>query len=111
MTVSGRFFMGVVVAAMAAGCSQKLTYERWATIQPGDSEEVVAATLGEPADKPSDMTWLYLDPDRNITAYIYFDDAQVIGKTWADPERGMIGQSPKVNQPGDMERQTYQKIE
>ncbi len=93
----------------AAGCAQKLTYERWETITEGQSRDAVQAVLGDPAER-LDMRWMYLDPDRGITADIYFDQTKVIGKTWADPKRGICGKSPNVNQPGDAEEHNYQKI-
>lgn len=92
------------------GCAQKLTYERWDTIQQGESPEVVKAILGKPLEQ-GDTRWLYHDADRGITADIYFQDAKVIGKTWADPDRGMCGKSPLVNQPGDVDKHEYRKVE
>ncbi len=109
MRVSLGFF-AVLVPLFALGCSQKLTYERWDAISEGDSPEVVQAVLGEPVEK-LDMRWMYMDPDRGVTADIYFGDSKVIGKTWADPDRGMVGKSPHVNQPGDSDQIRLRKIE
>lgn len=93
-----------------AGCSQKLTYERWESVYEGQRADVVEQVLGEPVER-LDMRWLYMDADRGITADIYFQDGEVIGKTWSDPERGMVGKSPHVNQPGDSDTLKYRKVE
>ena len=88
---------------LVCGCAQKLTYQRWEMVNTGDSPDVVKATLGEPWQK-TDMTWVYSDDDRHVTAFIYFRDAKVNGKRWEDPEHGSQGASPNVNQPGDAEK-------
>lgn len=105
-----RFILIVPLAFLFLGCSQKLTYDRWELIRDGQSPDAVQATLGEPVEK-LDMSWLYMDADRGVTANIYFQENKVIGKTWCDPDRGMQGKSPHVNEPGDREDLKYQKIE
>jgi hypothetical protein len=95
--------------SMMWGCS-KLTYERWQTIQEGESPEAVRATLGEPLEK-LDMRWMYMNADRGIVADIYFDEGRVIGKTWSDPERGHQGKSPHVREIGDAEEFRYRRVE
>lgn len=102
--------VSVLLACLLCGCAQKLTYERWQSIHTGDEPPVVEALLGEPVEK-LDMRWLYMDPDRGISADIYFQEDRVIGKTWSDPDRGMVGQSPHVNQPGDSDTLRYRKVE
>lgn len=88
------------VALLACGCAEKLTYSRFETVSDGDSPEAVEATLGKPWQR-TDQAWIYFDEDRGITASVYFDEAKVIGKEWADAEHGMQGKSPRVNQPGE----------
>lgn len=91
----------VVLAALACGCSEKLTYERFQTIRNGDSPEIVESTLGQPAIRGAgDQTWVYQDYDRGINAVIYFHDAKVTDKKWSDAERGIQGQ-PAVSRPGE----------
>ncbi|MBI4580598.1 MAG: hypothetical protein HY718_12900 [Planctomycetes bacterium] len=101
----------IVAAAVIAACGcSKLTYENWQTIQVGSaSQDLVKATLGEPW-KTVDGTWVYNDPDRHITAMVKFSDDKVIGKEWADAERGMetVGEQP--DQPGESERLRIQEI-
>ncbi len=99
----------VVLMLAAMGCAEKLTYQRWETIHDGASSDVVRATLGDPWQK-TDMAWVYNDSDRHITAFVYFEGDKVIGKTWEDPEHGMQGKSPNVNQPGDAEEIKVQTI-
>ena len=104
-----RWVLIAVGAFLSLGCEQKLTYDRWELVRDGQSPEAVEATLGKPCEK-MDLSWLYMDMDRGITANIYFQDNKVTGKTWADPNRGMQGKSPNVNQAGDKEELKYQKI-
>ena len=92
------------------GCASNLTYERWATLHQGATPETVEATLGEPWQK-ADGTWVYHDPDRGITASIFFEHDTMIGKEWADPDRGIAGSNPRVTQPGDAEEIRVQRIE
>jgi len=103
-----RWFMVAVVLA-ACGCAETLTYERYEMINTGDSPEVVQATLGKPLTK-TDMTWAYNDYDREITAFIYFQDDKVSGKRWDDPEHGQQGGNPNVNEPGDADELNIQQI-
>lgn len=105
-----RWMSIVPLAILFLGCSQKLTYERWELVREGQSPDAVQATLGDPVEK-LDMSWLYVDPDRGITADIYFQDDKVVGKRWCDPDRGMQGKSPNVNESGDREDLKYKKIE
>jgi len=94
--------------ALLCGCTKQLTYDHWETIQDGQSASEVEALLGKPTER-LDMRWMYFDCDRCITADVYFSDCLVIGKTWSDPEHGMRGKSPLVNQPGDAETHTYRE--
>ena len=102
---------GMIAAATfaAAGCAEKLTYERWQTIHNGAPPAAVEQTLGEPWEK-LEMAWEYHDADRLITAAIYFQNDQVIGKTWEDPEHGMRGENPNVSQPGDAHEVRINKL-
>lgn len=97
------------LALLACGCS-KLTYERWRTIDVGTATpESVEATLGDPWKKV-DNTWIYNDADQNVTAMIKFSGDRVVGKEWADAERGMetVGQQP--DEPGEAESTHVQQI-
>jgi hypothetical protein len=94
---------------IACGCS-KLTYERWQTVNVGTaSPEAVKATLGEPW-KTVNNTWVYNDPDRGVTAMVKFKDSKVVGKEWADANRGLetVGEQPTV--PGDAEKIHVQQV-
>lgn len=82
------------------GCEQKLTYSRFEAIQTGDPADAVQSILGKP-NMREERTWVYSDHDRQIMALVYFQDGKVIGKEWRDPEHGMQGKDPYVNQPGD----------
>ena len=102
---------GLAAAVLVlCGCAEKLTYQRFETIHEGASRAAVEATLGEPW-QTTGQEWIYYDADRGITAHVYFDDEDVIGKTWADPERGMVGKTPHVSQPGEAEQIRVRKIE
>src|SRR5690606_23251969 len=90
------------VVVCVCGCS-KLTYDNWRTIHVGsESPEAVRATLGERWEKVG-QTWVYNDVDRGVTAMIKFADNRVVGKEWADAERGVetVGEQP--DEPGDTE--------
>lgn len=90
-----------VLAFMACGCGEKLTYERFQTIRTGDSPRVVEATLGKPTIRGiGDQTWVYQDYDRCINAVVYFQEAKVLDKKWSDLHRGIEG-NPAVSQPGE----------
>ncbi len=105
----GRRWTLPAAVLLLAGCAQKLTHERWEMIETGQSPEAVQATLGKPAEK-LDMRWIYMDTDRGITADIYFEENRVIAKTWSDPDRGIEGSNPHVNQPGDAAKTRVKKI-
>ena len=93
----------LLVSLLLCGCAEKLTYQRWETIHNGDLPEVVKATLGEPW-QTTDMAWVYYNDDhRHINSYVYFEADKVIGKTWSDPQRGMVGSTPHVKQSGESE--------
>jgi hypothetical protein len=103
-------FTVALFALIATGCAQKLTHDRWETIHNGASPDVVEATLGEPWER-MDNQWIYHDEDRGITANVYFDERGVIGKKWADPDRGIEGSNPNVNEPGESEETRVRKME
>ncbi|HSW47321.1 MAG TPA: hypothetical protein VLM89_17290 [Phycisphaerae bacterium] len=105
------FAFGLIVlfGLLAIGCAEKLTYQRWETVHDGMASDAVQATLGPPW-QTIDQTWLYSDENRSINATIYFDQGKVVGKTWVDPQRGMVGKSPNVNQPGESEQIKAQTI-
>jgi hypothetical protein len=90
-----------ILGFMACGCAEKLTYERFQTIQTGDSPRVVESTLGKPTIRGiGDQTWVYQDYDRCINAVVYFHEAKVSDKKWSDMQRGIEGK-PSVSQPGE----------
>jgi len=93
----------LLIGLTAVGCAEKLTYQRWETVHDGMASDTVQATLGKPW-QTTDQTWVYYDQDRSITAMIYFDQGKVVGKRWQDPQRGIQGKNPNVNQPGESER-------
>ena len=94
----------------ASGCTQTLTYERWDTLYDGATPEVVQGTLGDPWQE-SDEKGIYHDTDRGITATIFFEDDEMIGKEWADPDRGFVGSNPHIAQPGDSDELRIQKFD
>ena len=87
--------VGTFVLALFAGCTEKLTFERWQTIHDGQSPVAVEQVLGEPWQKLPDQ-WTYQDHDRHITAHIYWNDdgEKVICKQWYDPANGWHGKNP-----------------
>lgn len=94
---------------VACGCS-KLTYQHWKTINVGTSTpQAVEATLGDPWKKV-DSTWIYNEPDRGVTAMVKFSSDRVVGKTWADADRGLetIGEQP--DEPGETEEIHVQQV-
>jgi YD repeat-containing protein len=100
----------LLIGLTAVGCAEKFTYQRWETVHDGMAADAVQATLGKPW-QTTDQTWVYYDQDRSITAMVYFDQGKVIGKRWQDPQRGIQGKSPNVNQPGESERIEVRTIE
>lgn len=100
--------IGAALGITLLGCAEKLTFNRFETIHEGDPPEAVEATLGKP-DMRQDTTWIYSDLDRQIRADVYFRESKVIGKTWRDPEHGMVGKSPYVNQVGDSHEIRYRE--
>lgn len=104
-----RQWMVAAAVLFVCGCS-KLTYDNWQTIHVGTAtSDAVEATLGDPWKKV-DGTWVYSDTDRGITAMIKFRDDKVVGKEWADADRGMetVGEQP--DEPGEAEQMHIQQI-
>ncbi len=91
---------GIVVGMLLLvfGCGEKLTYQRWQSIQDGADKDQVEEILGEPFQR-TNGTWVYQDSGRNITSMVFFKDDAVIAKRWACPEHGMQGKSPCVADP------------
>lgn len=109
MSLNLKRWMVAALVLLACGCT-KLTYERWQTIHVGTaSPEVVKATLGDPWKVAYD-TWVYSDTDRGITAMVKFRDEKVVGKTWADVDRGMETAGEQPDMPGDTEEVHVQEI-
>ncbi len=105
------YALGMAVAGVLlfAGCS-KLKYENWETIHVGTATpEAVEATLGEPWKKVNG-TWVYNEPDRGITAMIKFKDNKVVGKEWADAERGQETKGEQPDEPGEAEQLHIQQV-
>jgi len=86
----------LLMGVLLCGCSKnKLTFENWSAIQIGDSHKTVEDILGEPW-QATENTWLYYDKDKHIKAYIYLVDGQKVkGKTWSDPQRGIVESNQK----------------
>jgi hypothetical protein len=91
---------GVLVGMLllVCGCGDKLTYQRWQSVQDGASKEQVKDTLGEPFQQ-TEGTWVYQDAERNITSMVFFQNDQVVSKRWASPKHGIQGKSPCVVDP------------
>lgn len=108
---TSRWIGGTVALALLAACGcSKLTYERWQTIHVGSATpEAVEQTLGEPLQK-ADNTWVYNDRDRQVTAFIKFREAKVVGKEWIDPERTIETVGEKPDEPGEAEQFHMQKM-
>lgn len=102
---------GLILAAALAtiGCAEKLTYQRWQTIHEGVSADAVQATLGKPW-QTTEQTWIYHDENKPATAMVFFDKGKVTDKQWSDPERGILGKTPNVKQPGESEDIKVQTI-
>lgn len=98
------------VLLMVAGCAEKLTYERWQTINLGASPDEVEETLGKPWEREFG-TWVYYDSDRNVTATTIFgEDGKLMKKTWNSPdiqdEEGEL-----ITQPGQSEETNVKKFD
>ncbi|RJP31708.1 MAG: hypothetical protein C4547_15015 [Phycisphaerales bacterium] len=78
-------------AGVAAGCADKLTYERFGMLSRGTSDKTDAElTLGEPNTKLPDQ-WIWERPDKGLTAWIEFGpDGKIKSKRWVDAERNQI---------------------
>ena len=100
----------LLIGTASVGCAEKFTFQRWQTIHEGMSADAVQATLGKPW-QTTEQTWVYYDENKSATAMIYFDQDKVISTTWQDPERGMLGKSPNVKQPGESEHIKAQTID
>ncbi len=83
---------GMLLLSMAAaGCAEKLTYERFGMLSRGTSDKVDAEmTLGAPNTKLPDQ-WIWERPNKGLTAWIEFDaDGRITSKRWVDAERNQI---------------------
>lgn len=109
-TTSLKYACLMFIAFILVGCAEKLTYERWQTVHDGMSLDAVKATLGEPW-QTTEMMLFYYDEDRHINAQVYYEGDKVIGKAWQDPEHGIKGKTPHVNQPGESEEVKVQTID
>ena len=110
MKSTTRFVLLSAIVLALGGCAQKLTYERFQTICPGDPPEAVQAILGKPWMKSvNGQAWAYQDTDRGINAMIYFQDGRVTSKKWGDPVHGIQG-DPAVTAPGESKETHIQEI-
>ena len=98
--MNAKSFKPVAAAAMLAlcGCGEKLTHQNWKTIDVGTSPAGVERALGKPAWDLG-QKWIYRDDDRQITAYVWFDDEKVVGTWWKERDFE-DGKCPDVHQPG-----------
>lgn len=98
--IAGLMTGGILL--MVTGCAEKLTYERWKTLNLGDSTEAVEKTLGKPWEREFG-TWVYYDSDRNVTATAIFDEnGKLLKKTWLSPDI-QDGQGDLLTEPGQSE--------
>jgi hypothetical protein len=95
--IQKRLLQAAVMVSLAitlTGCSQQVSHENWERIEIGESTKTdVVALMGDPWQQ-TDLAWVYSDDDRHITAFVYFEDETVSGKTWECPQHGMEGESP-----------------
>ncbi len=78
----------VVMVAFVAGCSEKLTYERWQTLTTQSPKTEVETVLGEPYQQ-SDNRWVYHNSDKQITCDVDFGPGdKVMYSRWVDPKHG-----------------------
>ncbi len=92
---------GLAALVLLTGCARQFTRERYDMIRKGvDNKEDVRRILGKPASDLGDQ-WFYDDPDRHISALIYFDASGVVSaKQWPDSETGSWeGENPHANPP------------
>lgn len=77
-------------AALLAGCSEKLTYERWQTLTLQSPKAEVETVLGSPNQWRKDESWMYHNPDKQITVNVEFVGGDnVTYSQWVDPGHGM----------------------
>ncbi|MCC7291328.1 MAG: hypothetical protein IT449_04595 [Phycisphaerales bacterium] len=100
--------MGVFAAVtlfFAAGCDN-LTIERFNTIQNGDSQAAVEATIGVPNDKVMDY-WRWYRGDRQLEVFVHFDkEGKVASKSWVGEGRTYVEDLPGAESDGDVHKST-----
>ncbi len=80
----------VAGAAALAGCSEKLTYKRWQTLTLQSHKAEVETVLGSPNQWQKNETWMYHNPDKQITVNVEFVDGDnVTYSRWVDSEHGL----------------------
>jgi len=99
----------LLIGMALVGCADKFTFDRWQTIHEGMSADAVQATLGKPW-QTTEQTWIYHDENKPATAMVFFDKGKVTSMQWSDPERGILGKTPNVKQPGESEDIKVQTI-
>lgn len=84
------FGLLVGVAALATGCEEKLTFDRWSTLTLQSSKAEVETVLGKPNAWAKETEWKYYEPDKQINVKVEFAGGDVLTySSWADPEHGM----------------------
>jgi hypothetical protein len=102
---SKSLYVGMFVCSLMllVGCSEKLTYENFRTLDEGVVfQDDVEATLGtKHLLHRSDQEMTYSDPERGITATFEFDErGKLVRKLWS-MAGGVIDEGSPVPQPGD----------
>ncbi len=82
--------VGASLVIAATGCRKKLSFDRWATLQPGDSRKSVEAAFGKPLDERGPRL-VYTRHDEGIAVEAWFDRQtdRLIYTQWADPVHGI----------------------
>ena len=87
---AGMCALVVAGVALVAGCSEKLTYERWQTLTLQSPKAEVEAVLGDPNQYKKDAAWMYHNPDQQITVNVEFVGGnRVTYSRWVDPQHGV----------------------
>jgi len=97
---------------LAAGCSNKLTFARWQTLTLESPKAEVEAVLGTPNQWKKDESWMYHDPDKQITVNVEFVGGDKLTYSrWVDPVHGVheIGK-PAIEGSELIERETRKTV-
>lgn len=101
--------LAAVAWLFAAGCAEKLTFDRWQTLRVGATVEEVEATLGPPWQR-EEATWVYYDSKRHIAVTAIFSENRLSYTRWTDPDHGQISRGETVSEPGESREIRVQTI-